>query len=193
VNFSKLEEMFQRADRFRKRLKIKDGEGTAWSHTFDNNEIHYYSLNGVKPPEEIKDELESAFVWLWSLKDHVKKYVIAKGKTKEWVESRVNADPYLCICADLANSPKHGGLDRKPRSNKNPRLGNLKYNIPQQAMSQITVGAFDVGMNIGDPSLISLEWPVLGDEDKYLGDALKYLEYGLKAWEGIINEANRAV
>jgi len=193
MDISQLEEMFRRAERFRKKLQMNDGEGTAWSYTFDNNETHYYSLTGVKPPEEIKDELESAFVWLWSLRDHVKKYVISKGKTKEWVESRVNADAYLCVCADLANSPKHGGLDRKPRSNKNPRLGVLKYSIPQKAMSKIIFGGSDVRMDVKDPSLVILEWPVLDDKDQYLGDAFKYLEYGLKTWEGIISEAERAV
>jgi len=195
VDLSELEKLLRRADRFRKKLHIKDGEGTEWSYTFDNGETHFYSIEGVKPPEEIEDEVTTMFLWLWSLKDYVKKYVLNKGKAKSWVESKVNADPYLCICADIANSLKHGGLDSKfkPRSDKNPTLGKLNYKIPQKAMGLITFGAFDVGLNVENPSLVVLEMPVIDKNGRFLGDAFKYLDYGLKAWEGIVSEAENVV
>lgn len=195
MDISELEKLLERSDRFRKKLQLKNGEGAKWSYTFENGETHFYTIEGIKPPEEIEDEVSTIFLWLWSLKDHVKKYVMNKGKSKDWVESRVNADPYLCICADLANSLKHGGLDPKfkPRSNKNPKLGKLSYKIPQKAMCSITVSAFDVGMNVSNPSLVVLEMPVTGDNDRFLGDAFKYLDCGLKAWERIVNEAKNAV
>lgn len=195
MDFSELEKLLERSDRFRRKLQIKDGQGTKWSYTFENGETHFYSIEGIKPPEDIEDEVATIFIWLWSLKDYVKKYVMNKGKSKNWVESRVNADPYLCICADLANSLKHGGLDSKfkPRSNKNPKLGKLKYQIPQKAMGSLTVGAFDVGLDVSNPSLVVLEMPVTGNNNRVLGDALKYLDYSLKAWEGIVNEAENAV
>lgn len=195
VNFSELEKLLERSDRFRRKLQIKDGQGAKWSYTFENGETHFYSIEGVKPPEEIEDEVTTIFLWLWSLKDYVHKYVMNKGKSKAWVESRVNADPYLCICADLANSLKHGGFDPrfKSRSNKNPMLGKLNYQIPQKAMGSITVGVFDVGLNVSNPSLVVLEMPVTDDNGRVLGDAFKYLNYGLKAWEGIVNEVENAV
>lgn len=195
MDISELEKLLERSERFRKKLQINNGERAKWSYTFENGETHFYTVEGIKPPEEIEDEVSTIFLWLWSLKDYVKKYVMNKGKSKDWVESRVNADPYLCICADLANSLKHGGLDTKfkPRSNKNPKLGKLSYQIPQKAMGSITVGAFDVGLNVSDPSLVVLEMPVTGDNDRFLGDAFKYLDYSLKAWESIVNEAENAV
>ena len=106
MDFTQLENIFDRARRLRKRLDIKEGLGMKWSHIFENNETHEYVFNGVKPPEDIQDDIESAFVWLWSLKDYVKKYSIKKGFNPNWVETKINADNYLCICADIANSVK---------------------------------------------------------------------------------------
>lgn len=185
MNLSEIKKLLGRADRFRKKLHTKDGEGAKWSYTFDNGETTFYSIDGVKPPEDIEDEVTTIFIWLWSLKDYVKKYVLDKGKSKSWVESKVNANPYLCICADIANLLKHGGLDHKfkPRSNKNPTLGKLNYQIPNKAMGLITFGAFDVGVNVENPSLVALEMSVIDNNNgKILGDAFKYIDYGLKAW-----------
>lgn len=193
MDFEELENLFCRARRLRARLGAKEGVGASWSATLENGEIHRYSLSGVKAPDEVQDDIESLFVWLWSLKDHVKKFLEAKGKGSAWVESEISADQYLSICADIANRAKHGGLDRGSRSGKYPKLGQLKYQVPQTAVSSITVGAFDVGINIARPRQVVLEMPVLGDDGRCLGDAFKYLDYALKGWEKIIDRAEKAV
>lgn len=54
-------------------------------------------------------------------------------------------------------------------------------------------GAADVHLAVERPALIVLEIPVAAEDGKYLGDALKYLDYALKAWERIIDRAERAV
>ena len=193
MNYSDLIKLLERADRFRKKLNANNGEGTTWPFTFENGETHFYSIDKIKPADEVEDELTSAFVWLWSLKDYVKKYAVSKGKSRDWVEVTVNADPYLCVCADIANSLKHGGLDRRSRSNKKLKLGSLKYNVPQEAMKEISIGAFDVNLNISNPSLVQLEMAVLSDDNKYIGDAFKYLDYSLKTWERIVSDAENNV
>ena len=197
VEYSELEKLIGRADRFRKRLHEKQGDGTGWPFTVESGESHYISIDGVKSPEELEDDISSMFIWLWNLKDYVKKYVVKNGKSKDWVEAKVNLDPHLCICADLANSLKHGGLDLnprfKPRSGKSPRLGTLKYQAPQKAISSLSLGVFDVNVNVSNPEFVKLEMPVLGESDRILGDAFKYLEYALKAWEQIVKEADNTV
>jgi hypothetical protein len=197
MEYSELEKLIGRADRFRKRLHEKQGDGTGWPFTVENGESHYISINGVKSPEELEDDISSMFIWLWSLKDYVKKYVVKNGKSKDWVEVKVNSDSHLCICADLANSLKHGGPDPnprvKPRSGKNPRLGTLKYQVPQKAIGSLSIGAFDVNVNVRNPEFVKLEMPVIGENDRMLGDAFKYLEYALTAWEHIVTEADNAV
>lgn len=195
MNLSDLEKLLKRADRFRKKLQIKNGAGEKWSYTFENGETHFYSIEGIKSSEEVEDEITTMFIWLWNLKDYVKKYAVNNGKSKQWIEVKVNADPHLCVCADIANSLKHGGLDPKfkARSNKNPRLGKLKYQTPQEAMESISFSSFKVGLKIGNPALVDLEMPVLDHSGKIIGDAFKYLEYSLKAWEGFVKEAEYAV
>jgi len=106
MNFSELEKLLDRANRFRKKLQIKNGEGTNWPYTFDDGETYFYSVEGVKPTEEVEDEITSMFIWLWSLRDYVKKYMVEQGKSKDWIKAQFCADPYLCICADIANSLK---------------------------------------------------------------------------------------
>lgn len=195
MDFAELEKLLRRIDRFRIKLQIKDGEGEKWSYTFENGEKHFYSIAGVKSAEEVEDEIETMFIWLWNLKDYVKKYALNRGKGKQWIEVKVNADPYLCVCADIANSLKHGGLDPKftPRSNKNPKLGKLKYHVPQEALGSISFGASDVGLEIENSSLVKLEMPVFDQKNKIIGDAFKYLDYSLKAWENFVKEVGDAV
>jgi hypothetical protein len=133
------------------------------------------------------------FVWLWGLKDHVKKFSETNGKSGKWVETQIDADHYLAICGDLANRSKHGNYDRPSRSGKSPKLGKVKYQIPQKAMSSITFRARGVGLDVSNSKLIQIEVPVLSEDGKHLGDAFKYLDYALKAWEKIIERAEKAV
>ena len=97
MKISEVETILQRADRFRKELQIKEGDGAKWSYTFEDGETHFYTIEGARAPEEIEDYLTSVFVWLWSAKDYVKKYVVEKGKNGNWVEDKVNSDSYVSI------------------------------------------------------------------------------------------------
>ena len=188
-----VEKLIRFAARAQKRLGIKSGAGTNWDAKVESGETHQYLLNGVKSPEEIEEDILVAFLWLWSLKDNVKDYCKKKGAASHWVETEINEDPYLCVCGDIANRTKHPALEKGSRSNKYPMLGKLKYQIPQQALGSITFGAFDVTTDIAKPELVSLEMPIMSNDGKYLGDAFKYIEYGLMAWERIIDRAERAV
>jgi hypothetical protein len=188
-----VEKLFRFAARAQKRLGIKSGAGTNWYAKVESGETHQYLLNGVKSPDEIEEDILAAFHWLWSLKDNVKDYCEKKGAASRWVETEINADPYLCVCGDIANRTKHPALDKGSRSNKYPVLGKLKYQIPQQALGSITFGAFDVTTDIAKPELVSLEMPIMSRDGKYLGDAFKYIEHGLNAWERIVDRAEKAV
>ena len=195
MDFSELEKLIDRVNRFKNRINIKDGKGAEWSHTFEDGETHFYSMEGVRPPEEIEDDISSMFIWLWSLKDYVRKYVILNGKNKTWVKNKIINNPNICVCADIANSLKHGGLDKeyKPWSGKNPKLKPLKYIFPQEAIGELKFGAYDVNMKIKNPQLVQLEMAIVDEDGITLGDAFKYLDNGLIEWEGIINGANKAV
>ncbi|RLE44683.1 hypothetical protein DRJ25_06480 [Candidatus Woesearchaeota archaeon] len=182
-----IKKLFGRIDRIKNRLGIKCGVGTSWVCSFENGEIHKYTLKGVKFPEEIEDDIASAFIWLWSIKDNIKKMC----KDDQWVEAQVNSNPYLCICADLANALKHGGLDRKSRSGKNPMLGKLKYKIPQAAIKELSFGASTVGIDINNAHLVEWGMPILDDSSNSVGDAFEYLDHCLNAWDLIIESLHK--
>ena len=193
MDFASLENLFGRAIRLRKRLGEKNGVSSRWSVKLDNGETHRFTIGGVKPAEEVQDDIETMFVWLWSLKDYAKKVLESNNEDSKWIEADVNADRYLSICVDIANRAKHGKLDRKSRSGEHPKLGNLNYKIPGSAVSSICFAAFDVGINVSDPKQVTLELPVLSDDDRYLGDAFKYLDYALQFWEKIIERVDKTV
>jgi len=195
LNFAELQKLIDRVNRFSKKLKSTEGTGTKWSHTFENGETHFYTIDGVRPPEEIEDDITSMFLWLWSLKDYVQKYVNLNGKSKTWVKDKITSDSKLCICADIANSLKHGGLDKKhkPWSEKNPKLSNLKYSFPQEAIGELIFDTFDVNIKIINPHLVKLEMEIEGNNKSNLGDAFVLLQHVLLAWENIVNEANKTV
>ena len=188
MDFKTLEDRFKQAGILRDRVGQKAGLSTRWSAHLDNGEIHYYTIGGVKPAEEVQLDVESMFVWLWSLKDYTIDLLKDRNKPFTWIESEVDADPYLSICADLANTSKHHTL-RKSRSGKFPTFGVLNYKIPGQAASSICFTANHIGIMVKDPSQVVLEMPVLSIEDKVLGDAFKYLDYALKYWDRTITSA----
>jgi len=188
-----VEKLYRFALRTQQRLGVKSGEGAHWLANVENGDTHKYLLDGVKSPDEIEEDILSAFRWLWDLKDNVKSYCKCKGVSDSWVETEIYADHYLCICADIANRIKHPELERGSKSAKYPVLGKLKYHIPQEAFASISFGAFDVTTKITKPELVCLEMPVTSHDGKYLGDAFKYIDYGLKAWGKIIDRAEKAV
>lgn len=193
MELESIEKLIRFAAHTQQRLGIKGGDGANWCAKTENGDTHKYFMDGVKSPEEIEEDILAAFHWLWSLKDNVKVYCEKNGVGSNWVEAEISADPYLSICGDIANRTKHPSLKKGSRSKKFPVLGKLKYRVPQQVLESITVGAFDVTTEIAKPELVSLEMPIISSDGKYLGDAFKYIDFGLKAWGKIIDRAKRAV
>jgi len=189
MNSENLIKLFERIKRIKDRLKIKDGIGTNWQYSFNDGEIHKYTLKGVKPPEEIEDDISNVFLWLWSLKDYLAKYL----GCKEWIELQVNSNKYLSICADLANILKHGELDKKSRSGKNPILGKLKYKIPQAAVKELSIGASSIDIDVSKAHIVVLEMPIFDEKGNVIGDAFEYIDQCLTAWDSILDRANKTL
>jgi len=178
-----IDNLFGRISRIKKRLNIKNGDGASWECCLENGEKHKYILKGIKSPEEVEDDIANVFIWLWSLKDYMK-----KSFNNASIETKVDANQHLSICADLANGLKHGGLDRNGRSGKRPVLGRLKYKIPQAAIKELSFGASTVGIDINNAHLVEWGMPILDDSSNSIGDAFEYLDHCVTAWESIISD-----
>lgn len=158
-----------------------------WGAKISNGEIHEYVTNGIKPPEEFEDDIESAFVWLWSFKDYAKDYATSKKLSGNWVESKVNDDFRLCLSADIANKAKHGNL-KSSRSEVFPCLGSLKYTLPHGSFNEIRFYTFKVETDVSKPEEAILAMDVIDNTGKRIDDAFELLDYSLKAWEDIMKQ-----
>ena len=119
MDAEKLNGLLERLRRLRRRLSEKAGGGMSWSAKTSDCVTHRYIVNGLKDFDQIGDDAEGMFVWLWSFKDYLKAYARSRGKSAKWVEAEAIADPCLSVCADLANRAKHGNLgEGKSKSGK---------------------------------------------------------------------------
>jgi hypothetical protein len=68
-------EMKKRVERFRSKA-----QNFEWADNIVDFESSNFCVSGVKPLNEVMDEIQSAFVWCWSMKDHLKKNLYALNK-----------------------------------------------------------------------------------------------------------------
>src|SRR5206468_3721764 len=118
----------------------------------------------------------------WSVKDHLKKLVQSRGGDPEDVERYVNSTPDLQICADIANTAKHGQLNRS-RTGRNVRADRPTFEIPQAAVGALTFLKNEVRVDVSKPELVTFKYPLVDDSGREVGDALKHLVAGVAAWE----------
>jgi hypothetical protein len=96
-------------------MKIVDPENTkenwhevlsSWSKVVNWSHYNFSDL-------QLRQQIKPLIIYLWNEKDWIKKRHPDKAKA---IEAYVNNSKYIKIIADLANSIKHGGLARTPRS-----------------------------------------------------------------------------
>jgi hypothetical protein len=154
--------MFQSLDSTRARiLRIEAaarqvlGAGFEQSFLSNDGSAHTLTVSGVKSPSQLEDELLTWFIWVWALKDYLKEAFRARGFDPEQVEQAVNDAPMLQYVADIANRAKHDRL-RTSRSGEYAELVDVGLSIPQTSVNRITVGAFNVDVEVATPSKVQL-------------------------------------
>ena len=187
---SKIAELFERLGRLVAATKHKSGTGTAWEYTFPNGETHRYVINSIKSHAEAEDDATNLLIWIWNAKDWLKEWAKTNGKNPQVVEDAINADQHLPICGDLANRLKHGKL-RKSRSGAFPMLGRICFSMPQQAVSSLTYYAFEVEINVADPTLVEVQLPIVNQDGDPIGDAFDYAERSVLALEQLQKQLER--
>lgn len=136
---------------------------------------------GVKAPEQLEDEFLALFVWVWSLKDHIKAAFEALGLPGALVEAEVNACPALTYVADIANRAKHGIL-KSSRSGQDAELVDVGFTIPQEAVARLIIAGPDVTLEVKDLSQVEIHaWVVAGTSTRI--DALTVLSEAMNCWE----------
>lgn len=118
-------------------------------------------------------------------KDYLKHRAEKNGHDPNYVERIINDDPVMIICGDLANLLKHGKLTRPSRSRKSPKLGSVKFTAHQSTIRSIIVRAFEVEINIANPSAVELEIPIFDNADIQIGEAFEYAAKAIHKLEKI--------
>ncbi|MFM1699815.1 hypothetical protein ACJ5ZS_01990 [Aeromonas salmonicida] len=112
------EQLKQRVSRY-----ISKSSDLEWPEDIVDFDNQSFVVNGIKPLVQVQDDIESAFVWCWSIKDLFINDLISKNKSvsKKIIENEINKHVCLTYCADIANRLKHGEL-RDSRSGQFAKL-----------------------------------------------------------------------
>jgi hypothetical protein len=181
-------DMKKRVERF-----IKKAEDISWPENIVDFESSSFCVSGIKPLDEIIDEIQTAFVWCWSMKDGLKKSlyefnqeITFKDFSKRF-EIEINNYKELTLCADIANSEKHSGLTDNPRSGETVRLYAAHLiNISTGAVSQIQRlnGCYYISPKSKD--VVKLKANIINENNDVITDAFHCIDKSLEAWESII-------
>lgn len=182
MKLNELEELRARVARILKRLDESSGAGFSHLYTFPNGETHHYRFNGVKSLEAFEDDLLAVFVWVWSMKDYLKEAAKHCGADPHGIEAIVDSSLELQLVSDIANRAKHGGL-KKSRSGHFARLSRPSLTCPQKGIGKITFEAFDVTLDVSEPSEVDYKADVLSKSGATLGEATDVLTKAIVDWE----------
>lgn len=151
---------------------------------FDNQT---FSVNGVKPLVQLQDDIESAFVWCWSIKDALISELvnINPSISRKTLEDEIDRYRCLTYCADIANGLKHNGLNRS-RSGEFARLSVVQsILINPELISSIhrLDGKYFIVPNNTD--CVKIKTSVDDANGRFLLDAYVCLYDSLAAWDCI--------
>ncbi|RMG81030.1 MAG: hypothetical protein D6712_17050 [Chloroflexi bacterium] len=182
MNYLEVEKVLRRACRLAEMAKNAKGTGVSWSCVFPDGERTTYILNEIKTREELEDQIFNAFIWFWNFKDYLKALLEKQGKNPDRIEKLVNNDIKLALCADIANSLKHGALTRS-RSGMFPKLDSIGYTFPQNTIKKITIRGPEIELDFQNHAEIEIKMAILDSSKNVVGQALDYLAYGIGVWE----------
>ena len=182
ITAAEFQRLQDRVNRFRLAVGTKAHRGYTETHTLSDGSVHTYRISGIKSPSQLEDEILSLFIWIWSMKDHLKELARARGCDPKIIEKIADFELSLGISADIANRAKHGNL-RKSRSGRHARLANVGFTIPGDSIGSIVFGAFDVNLNVALPDTATLRAFIEFETGETPLDAFAVAEDAMKAWE----------
>ena len=142
---------------------------------------------GVKPLVHVQDDIETAFIWCWSIKDHLIEQLTALNPQlkKQEVESEIDTYPCLVLCSDVANGLKHKTLN-KSRGQQFAKLSvlqNILVNKETTSMIQRLDGQYFITPANGE--CVKVTATIESRDNEYLSDAYECLTASLEAWNEI--------
>lgn len=143
-------------------------------------------LGSFEAVEEVKDDLENLYIWLWNAKGYLIKHLTDQGRTRKQasrtVEQYVNQCSALLLVADVANTAKHAKL-RSSRTQTFARIGGYITSAP------ILFGTESRRMAKRRVKEASKAWVALEDSDgNELGDAAEVALQAIQDWQKLAQQ-----
>jgi hypothetical protein len=190
MNPNALEALRSRIRRADSAARQPAARGYEQAHIFDDGTIHRYSISGIKSPDQLHDDPLNLFVWVWSLKDHLKEAYKANNLDRRLVEEVANQCSALQYVADIANRAKHRTL-RESRSGEFAELVGVGFTVLKTAIAKIVVGTFSVGLEVAKPEEVELHAFIKTKNAKPI-DAFTILNEAIDVWETRVIKRNAA-
>lgn len=136
---------------------------------------------GIQSPDQLEDNFLNLFIWIWSLKDHLKACFETNGLNGRTIEEAVNRCPALTYVADIANRAKHGVL-RASRSSVCAKLVDIGFEAPQTSIARIVVEGPIVTVYLKEIQNVEIQANIATSTGARF-DALSTLREAMDYWE----------
>lgn len=190
MNKDYFSELVDRINRLRTKLATNSGQDFNYAAEVEGVS-HSYMIKEIKNPVDRQDEIISLMVWVWSMRDYIKKKMIAIGYSEKEaireVEAVVQDTLELQICADIANSEKHSGLDRSSRSGLNPYIAETGFSAPMESLTKIVQDEVGFVLDFARPEHVRYHTKIRSSEGELLGDAADIMSTALSKWEAFLS------
>ena len=182
MNLSDFQNLRQRVSRVHDAMKKNEGEG--FTQSLNTHTDEKLVVRGIKSPEYLEDQILTLCIWMWSMKDYLKKLAIDNGCTGRQIEDIVNNNDSLAIIADIANRTKHGTLT-KTRCGDFAKLSGVGYKIKHTSLNTIEFGKLEVTLDVGKPEEAELTATIEFDSGNraMIDDAFAVISDAMSVWE----------
>jgi hypothetical protein len=185
MDLGDIKSLLQRIQAMLQSIHPKDQKSYLYENYDDGFTVTWRFVNAISP-QQIRHEVETAAIWLWSLKDYLKKRLAKTGGNPNDVETYVNSCRYLPVLADIANGAKHAELN-KSRSGRFPKLGECSMAIRTGTrVEAVKDGDANIQVTLDDPDGVIYKISIVDQNGKYVGDGLVLLRKALAEWRRFI-------
>lgn len=187
MDLGTVKSILHRVDMIIQTIRPEDRQTYIFDHRADGTTVTW-RINNAVSPQNVYQDVETAAIWLWSLKDYLKERIASTGGDPRIVEAHVDSSEYLPLLADVANTAKHGKLNRS-RSGRYAHLSGSSLLIPSGLhMRGLSDKDADVELTLADPDGVDYKVDVSDQHDKYIGDGLVVLRNALDEWRSFIQQ-----